>query len=41
MDTGTSVLKKKKSSKNFFRQSQKKGFQNFFSGEKGQKLFFR
>ena len=41
-DTDASVIKKKRSSKIFFRRSQKKGLQNFVSGEKGlQKFFFR
>ena len=43
-DTGACVLQKFffKFSKIFFKQSRKKGLQNFFSGEKGlQKIFFR
>ena len=41
-DTDASFFKKKRSSKTFFRQSQKKVLQKFFLGEKGlQKIFFR
>ena len=39
-DTDVSVLKKKRSSKIFFRRSQKKGLQKIFSGEKGLQKFF-
>ena len=41
-DTGAGVLQQKRSSKIFFKRSQKKGLQKFFSGKKGlQKFFFR
>ena len=39
-DTGASVLQKKRFSKSFFKQSQKKGLQNFFQVKKVFKNFF-